>query len=62
MEQEKKMKQKRKQKVATIVLFIFGLLMLMEAFRQTNPVSISTAFIIGGLLVIFMGRGLLKKE
>ena len=53
---------KRKWRWGAIVLFIFGLAMLWEATQQTEPISIATALIVGGLLVFFMGRELFWKK
>ncbi len=53
--------KKKGKRWTTITLFIFGLLMLGQALRETNPISVATALVVGGLLVVFMGRELWKN-
>lgn len=45
-----------------IFLFIFGLLLIWDgAFRQTDPISVGSGIVVGGVLVIFMGKGVVAE-
>ena len=44
-----------------LFFFVFGLLLLWQAFVQTDPVSIDSAVVFGGLLTFVGAKGLWKK-
>ena len=45
-----------------LFFFVFGLLLLWQAFVQTDPVSIGSAVVFGGLLTFVGAKGLWKKD